>query len=115
LIKRLLIERDLADGESLNAEESIRIEGSVSEEATIKARGSIEVVGDVTAGATLSARDNIVIGGGVQGSTTRVVSMGNLHCRFVLNASVMAVGTSSWPTIFPTHKCARANALSSAV
>jgi uncharacterized protein (DUF342 family) len=50
------------------------------------------VVGDVTAGATLSARDNIVIGGGVQGSTTRVVSMGNLHCRFVINASVMAVG-----------------------
>lgn len=91
-MKQLLIERDLADGESLNAEGSIRIEGAVREEATVKARGSIEVVGDVTAGATLSARDNIVIGGGVQGSTTRVVSMGNLHCRFVLNASVIAVG-----------------------
>ncbi|MGY8827471.1 MAG: hypothetical protein ACKVJG_26750 [Candidatus Latescibacterota bacterium] len=39
MVKRLLIERDLADGESLNAEGSIRIEGSVSEEATIKARG----------------------------------------------------------------------------
>lgn len=89
---RLLIERDVADGESLNADGAIRIEGAVREGATVKARGDIEVAGDVTAGATLSASGNIVISGGIQGASTRVVSMGDLHCRFVLSASIMAVG-----------------------
>ena len=92
MANRLLIERDVADGESLNSDGAIRIEGAVREGATVKARGDIEVAGDVTAGATLSASGNIVISGGIQGGTTRVVSMGNLHCRFVLSASTMAVG-----------------------
>ena len=91
MVERLLIERDVANGESLNADGAIRIEGSVRA-ATVKARGDIEIAGDVTAGATLSANGNIVISGGIKGSTTRVVAMGDLHCRFILRASTMAVG-----------------------
>ena len=93
MVEALHIEGDLVgvDGR-VEAEGDVCVQGSVGAGGFIKTKGSVEVDGDVADGATLSAHGSVYIGGGVQGEKTRVVSMADLQCHFVRNASVMAVG-----------------------